>query len=148
MWHKPHVGTVECTVLCLVSKAIWGFAFEKSNLCVLVVGNGREIQFKWVIVSIGSFSNLSTSNCQSYSPNTLCCVYFHLSRGKIHKLFYFFSTSVQYITSETQYHTGFGFSRDWPQGLRTHRPELGRFRHGAPSRGFAAVSSMTRDVWE
>lgn len=38
--------------------------------------------FKWLIISISSFSNPSISGCHSFSPNAVCYEYFHISQGK------------------------------------------------------------------
>lgn len=51
--------------------------------------------FKWLIISISSFSNPSISGCHSFSPNAVCYECFHISQGKsINYPLFFFVTHI------------------------------------------------------
>lgn len=59
--------------------------------------------FKWLIISISSFSNPSISGCHSFSPNAVCYECFHISQGKSINYPLFFRYSHLPSTSQSSF---------------------------------------------
>lgn len=60
--------------------------------------------FKWLIISISSFSNPSISGCHSFSPNAVCYECFHICQGKsINYPPFFFRSSHLPSTSQSSF---------------------------------------------